>query len=124
MKGFFDTIPKDIDESGVVDGATGSQIFFYLLLPLLRPILAVMAVLTFIGTYADFLLARVLLTSKDNYTMAVGLSSLLGDGGANRASNWGLFAAGAVIGAVPIVVVFLFMQKQLVGGLTSGAVKG
>ncbi len=124
MKGFFDTIPKDLDESGVVDGASPTQIFLQILLPLIRPILAVIAILSFIGVYADFLLAKVLLTTKDNYTLAVGLNLLLGESGGQRASNWGIFAAAALIGALPIVIIFLILQKQLVGGLTTGAVKG
>lgn len=124
MKGFFDTIPKELDESGVIDGATPTQIFVSILLPLIRPILAVIAILAFIGTYSDFLIAKVMLTNKDTYTIAVGLNLLLGDGGSQRSSNWGLFAAAALIGALPIVVVFLILQKQLIGGLTTGAVKG
>lgn len=124
MKGFFDTIPKEIDESGVIDGASPTQIFLLLLLPLIRPILAVVAILAFIGVYADFLLAKVMLTGKDNYTLAVGLNLLLGENGGQRASNWGIFSAAALIGAIPIVIIFLVLQKQLVGGLTTGAVKG
>lgn len=124
MKGFFDTIPRELDESGTIDGATPTQIFFLILLPLIRPILAVISILAFIGTYADFLIAKVMLTDKDTYTLAVGLNLLLGDGGSQRSSNWGLFAAAALIGALPIVVVFLVLQKQLIGGLTTGAVKG
>ncbi len=124
MKGFFDTIPKDLDESGVMDGASPTQIFTMILLPLIRPILAVVAILSFIGVYADFLLAKVLLTTKDNYTLAVGLNLLLGESGGQRASNWGIFAAAALIGALPIVIIFVILQKQLIGGLTTGAVKG
>lgn len=124
MKGFFDTIPKELDESGVIDGATPTQIFLRILLPLIRPILAVVSILAFIGTYADFLIAKVMLTDKDNYTLAVGLNIMLGEGGGNRSSNWGLFASAAIIGALPIVIVFLILQKQLIGGLTTGAVKG
>jgi ABC-type maltose transport system permease subunit len=124
MKGFFDTIPKELDESGVIDGATPTQVFIWILLPLIRPILAVIAILAFIGTYADFLIAKVMLTTKETYTLAVGLNLLLGDGGSQRSSNWGLFAAAALIGALPIVIVFLVLQKQLIGGLTTGAVKG
>ena len=82
------------------------------------------SILAFIGTYADFLIAKIMLQDKDNYTLAVGLNIMLGEGGGNRSSNWGLFAAAAIIGAFPIVVVFLVLQKQLIGGLTTGAVKG
>ncbi len=120
MKGFFDTIPRELDESANMDGATKTQTFVFILLPLVRPILAVIAILSFITTYGDFILARVMLSSKDNYTLAVGLNLIQDD----RAKNWGLFSAGALIGALPIVIVFLFMQKQLIGGLTSGSVKG
>jgi len=124
MKGFFDTIPKELDESGVIDGASPTQIFIFILLPLIRPILAVVSILAFIGTYADFLIASIMLQDKENYTLAVGLNLLLGASGGQRSSNWGLFAAAAIIGALPIVVVFLVLQKQLIGGLTTGAVKG
>jgi ABC-type maltose transport system permease subunit len=120
MKGFFDTVPKEIDESATVDGASKTQIFTLILLPLVRPILAVITILSFIGTYSDFLLAKVLLSSKENYTLAVGLT-LLND---VRTTNWGQFSAAALVGALPIVIMFLLLQKQLVGGLTSGSVKG
>ncbi len=121
MKGFFDTIPRELDESAQMDGATPTQTFFQILLPLIRPILAVIAILVFIGTYADYLLAKVILTSKDNYTLAVGMNLLIDQ---QQSKYWGQFAAAAVIGAAPIVLVFLLLQKQLVGGLTTGSVKG
>lgn len=121
MKGFFDTIPRELDESAQMDGATQTQTFFSILLPLIRPVLAVIAILVFIGTYADYLLARVVLTSKENYTLAVGLNLLIDQ---QQSKYWGQFAAAAVIGAAPVVVVFLILQKQLVGGLTAGSVKG
>ncbi len=121
MKGFFDTLPRELDESANMDGASKTQTFFYILLPLIRPILAVIAILSFIGAYGDFLLARVMLTSKENYTLAVGLNLLIDE---QRSKNWGQFAAAALVGAAPIVLLFLILQKQLVGGLTSGSVKG
>ena len=121
MKGFYDTIPRELDESAQMDGATQTQTFTLILLPLIRPILAVIAILVFIGTYADFLVAKVILTSSENYTLGVGLNLLIDQ---QQSKNWGQFAAAAIIGAAPIVVVFLVLQKQLVGGLTSGAVKG
>jgi arabinogalactan oligomer / maltooligosaccharide transport system permease protein len=120
MKGYFDTLPFDLDESAKVDGATDLQSFWYIILPLVRPILAVIGILTFIGAYSDFLLARVVLSSTENYTLAVGMTLFL------REYNleWGTFAAAALIGALPIVVVFLVLQRQLVGGLAQGGVKG
>jgi arabinogalactan oligomer/maltooligosaccharide transport system permease protein len=121
MKGFFDTIPRAIDESAMVDGATHWQIFTQLLLPLMRPILVVVAILSFIGTYGDFILARILLKSTDQYPLMVGLFIFTSG---SFSQNWGPFAAGALIGALPIMIVYLLLQDQIVGGLTQGAVKG
>ena len=120
MKGYFDTLPFDLDESAKVDGATDLQAFWYIILPLVRPILAVIGILTFIGAYSDFLLARVILSSTENYTLAVGMTLFFRE----YQLEWGTFAAAALIGALPIVVVFLVLQRQLVGGLAQGGVKG
>ena len=121
MKGFLDTIPRDIDESGMVDGASHFQIFYNLILPLLRPILVVIGILSFIGTYGDFLLARILLNDVNEYTLMVGLQIFTAG---QFDQKWGVFAAGALIGALPIVIIYLLLQDQIVGGLTTGAVKG
>ncbi len=121
MKGFFDTIPRAIDESAMVDGATHWQIFTQLLLPLMRPILVVIAILTFIGTYGDFILARILLKSTDQYPLMVGLFIFTSS---EFSQSWGPFAAGALMGALPIMIIYLVLQDQIVGGLTQGAVKG
>lgn len=121
MKGFFDTIPRAIDESAMVDGATHWQTFTLLLLPLMRPILVVIAILTFIGTYGDFILARILLKSTDQYPLMVGLFIYTSG---QFSQKWGPFAAGALLGALPIMIIYLLLQDQIVGGLTQGAVKG
>ena len=121
MKGFFDSIPRDLDEAATIDGASPWQTFWMVMMPLVRPILVVVGLLIFVGTYSDFVLARVMLQSSENYTLAVGLSLFIRDQYANR---WGIFSAGALIGAIPVVVIFLALQKYLVGGLTAGAVKG
>jgi ABC-type maltose transport system permease subunit len=121
MKGFLDTIPRDIDESGMVDGASHFQIFYNLILPLLRPILVVIGILSFIGTYGDFILARILLNDVNQYTLMVGLQ-IFTSGQFDQ--KWGVFAAGALIGALPIMIIYLVLQDQIVGGLTTGAVKG
>jgi arabinogalactan oligomer / maltooligosaccharide transport system permease protein len=121
MKGFFDSIPRDIDESAMVDGASHWQIFTLLLLPLMRPILIVIGILTFIGTYGDFLLARVLLKSTEQYTIMVGLQIFTAG---QFSQNWGEFTAGAIVAALPIMIVYLALQDKIVGGLTQGAVKG
>jgi arabinogalactan oligomer/maltooligosaccharide transport system permease protein len=121
MKAYFDTVPYDLDESALVDGATHFQAFRWVVLPLVRPVLAVIGILTFIGTYSDFLLARVMLSSSPNYTLAVGLTLFI-RGEFTR--QWGVFAAAAVLGALPIVAIFLILQRQLIGGLARGGVKG
>lgn len=121
MKGFLDTIPRAIDESGMVDGATHFQIFYHLLLPLLRPILVVIGILSFIGTYGDFVLARILLNDVNKYTLMVGLQIFTAG---QFDQKWGVFAAGALLGALPIMIIYLALQDQIMGGLTSGAVKG
>lgn len=121
MKGYLDTIPRDIDESGMVDGATHFQIFWNLILPLLRPILVVIGILSFIGIYGDFVLARILLTDVDKYTLMVGLQIFTAG---QFDQKWGVFAAGALLGALPIMTIYLILQDQIVGGLTVGAVKG
>ena len=121
MKGFFDTIPKDLDESAKVDGATHTQIFFGIILPLVAPILAVTGLLGFIGSVNEFLIASVFLTEDGSKTAAVGLYGLVS---AERNNNFGVFAAGSLLLAVPTVLLFQFLQRYIVGGLTAGAVKG
>lgn len=121
MKGFFDSVPRDIDESAMVDGATHAQTYWLLIFPLIRPILAVVAVLSFIGTFNEFVLARIMLRSRENWTLMVGLFNFI-TSDFNR--DWGKFAAGALVSAIPVVAVYLALQDQIVGGLTQGAVKG
>jgi ABC-type maltose transport system permease subunit len=121
MKGYFDSIPREIDESAMVDGATHWQIFSRLLLPLMRPIIIVVAILTFIFVYGDFVMARILLKTTAQYPVTVGLWQFT----ANQfAQQWGIFAAGALIAALPIMIVYILLQDQIVGGLTQGSVKG
>jgi len=121
MYGFFNTVPRELDEAAKIDGATHSQIYWTIILRLVAPILAVVALLSFISTFGEFIIARIVLTSERNWTLAVGLygwvSSL-------KEANWGLFTAGAVISALPVLALFLYLQKYIVGGLTAGSVKG
>lgn len=121
LKGFFDSIPRDLDEASTIDGASHWQTFWQVIFPLVRPILVVVGLLIFVGSYQEFILARVMLQDSDKYTLAVGLSLFVRD---QYAQRWGIFAAGALLGAVPTVVVFLVFQRYLVGGLTAGSVKG
>jgi len=121
MKGYMDTIPRDIDESAYVDGASDWQVFSKLILPLLRPILVVIGILSFIGTYGEFIIARTLLTRRELQTVMVGLQIFTSG---QYTQNWGIFAAGALIAALPIMIIYLILQDLIVGGLTQGAVKG
>jgi len=121
MKGFFDSIPHELDEAATIDGAGHAAIFFQILLPLVRPILAVTGLLTFIGAINEFIIASIFLTDGAKQTVAVGLFAIIeGD----RSNNLGLFAAGSVLTAVPVVLLFQFLQRYIVGGLTAGGVKG
>ncbi|SNU01387.1 carbohydrate ABC transporter membrane protein 2, CUT1 family [Ruaniaceae bacterium KH17] len=121
MYGFFNTIPKEIDEAAKIDGASHAQIYWTIILRLVAPILAVVGLLSFIGTFNDFVIAKVVLQSEENWTLAVGMYQWVSS---EMEQNWGQFAAGAVIGSIPILLLFLFLQKYIVGGLTAGAVKG
>ncbi len=121
MYGFFNTIPQDIDESAKVDGATHAQIFWKLIMPLVTPILAVVGLLAFISAFGDFILAKIVLVSQDQWTLAVGMYQWVSN---QLSANWGLFSAGAVIASIPVLVIFLSLQKYIVGGLTAGSVKG
>lgn len=121
MKGYFDTIPHELEESAMIDGATHFQAFLRIILPLARPILAVIFILTFIGTYSDFLLPSILLTGTRQYTFAVGLRLFI-QGQYN--TRWGMFAAASILGAFPIAAIFLSLQRFIISGLTRGSVKG
>ncbi|WP_084129134.1 sugar ABC transporter permease [Demequina sp. NBRC 110055] len=121
MYGFFNTIPQDIDESAKVDGATHAQIFWKLIMPLVTPILAVVGLLAFISAFGDFILAKIVLVSQDQWTLAVGMYQWVSN---QLSANWGLFSAGAVIASIPVLIIFLSLQKYIVGGLTAGSVKG
>ena len=122
MKGFFDTLPRELDESATMDGATHAQVFFRIMLPLVAPILAVTGLLAFINTINEFLMANVFLTDPGSKTLAVGMFGLLE--GNERNNNFGIFAAGTLLTAIPTVLVFQLLQRYIVSGLTAGAVKG
>jgi len=121
MYGFFNSIPQELDEAAKVDGATHAQTFWRLIMPLVTPILAVVALLGFISAFGDFILAKIVLTSEDNWTLAVGMYGWVSD---QLDARWGIFAAGSVIASIPILVLFLTLQRYIVGGLTAGSVKG
>jgi len=120
IKGFFDSVPKTLDEAAKIDGAGHVQTYFRIILPLVRPILAVSGMLVFVSVIGEFLLASIFLTDTNKKTLATGLFGLID---ADRSNNLGVFAAGAVLTAVPVVILFLFLQKFIVGGITAGGVK-
>ncbi|WP_428267568.1 maltose ABC transporter permease MalG [Haliangium sp.] len=119
IKGYFDTIPQEIEEAAQVDGATPFQAFRLVLLPMAVPILAVVFILAFIGGIIEYPVAAVLLQTEDNYTLAVGMQQYLYD----QHYLWGDFAAAAVLSGLPITIVFLLAQRWMVAGLTAGGVK-
>lgn len=121
IKGFFDTVPRSLDEAARMDGAGHAQTFFLIILPLAKPILAVSGLLVFVGAVAEFLLASIFLTDPRVKTLSVGLYGLIDS---DRSNNLGVFAAGALLTALPVVLVFLYLQRFIVGGLSSGGVKG
>jgi arabinogalactan oligomer / maltooligosaccharide transport system permease protein len=121
MYGFFNTIPIELDESAKIDGATHAQIFWTIIMPLVTPILAVVALLAFIASFGDYIISKIVLVSEDNWTLAVGMFQWVSN---QLSSNWGLFAAGAILAAVPVLTLFLALQRYIIGGLTAGSVKG
>ncbi len=120
IKGFMDSIPPSLDEAAKVDGATEWDVFSKIILPLTRPILVVIFILSFVGLYNEFILAQVLIRDVDQFTYATGLDLFVES---EYAAKWGQLAAAAVIGSVPIIALFLATQDKIVGGL-QGAVKG
>jgi arabinogalactan oligomer/maltooligosaccharide transport system permease protein len=121
LKGFFDTIPTELDESARVDGATAGQIFWGVVLPLAAPVLVVVALISFVGTLNEYVIASALLQTTDHFTLPVGMRGFIDQ---QYGQRWGPFAAGTLMAAVPVAALFLFLQKYIVSGLTSGSVKG
>ncbi|MBB2921440.1 sugar ABC transporter permease [Cellulomonas cellasea] len=121
MYGFFNTIPRELDEAAKIDGASHAQIFFTIILRLVSPILAVVGLLSFVSAFGEFIIAKLVLSRVENYTLGVGLYVWASD---ERNAPWGLFAAGAVVAAIPVVLLFQFLQRYIVSGLTAGSVKG
>jgi arabinogalactan oligomer/maltooligosaccharide transport system permease protein len=120
MYGFFNTVPMAIDEAAKIDGAGHARVFFTIMLPLVVPILVVIGLLTFIGTIGEFAIASVVLTDPNQQTVAIGLFQLVSG---FQSQNWGIFCAGAVLAALPVMVFFLVSQRYIAGGLVSGSVK-
>lgn len=120
-KGFLDTIPRSLDEAARIDGASNFGIFMRIILPLSRPMITYMALTQFVGPWVDFIFARLILRTKENWTVAVGMWDMVNT---NQNTNFTLFSAGAVLISIPIMILFVFLQRLLVDGLTAGASKG
>jgi arabinogalactan oligomer/maltooligosaccharide transport system permease protein len=120
LKGYFDTIPKELEEAALVDGASQWYIFWRIVLPLARPAIVVTALFSFMTAWNEFILAATFLSGERNMTLPVVLQSYVDD----NSTAWGPFAAGALVVSLPVMALFFALQKHLVGGLTSGGVKG
>jgi arabinogalactan oligomer / maltooligosaccharide transport system permease protein len=120
MKGFLDSIPDSLDESARVDGATPAQVFWAVILPLAAPVLAVVGLISYIFSINEYIIASVLIDSTDKFTMTVGLYSFIND---KYAQQWGTFCAGVILAAIPVVILFFFLQRYFTEGVT-GAVTG
>jgi len=120
LKGYFDTIPMEIEESAIMDGATPAMIFFRIILPLAKPAVAVTALFSFMTGWNEFILASIFMEEEVAYTAPVGLRFFVG----GFTAQWGYFAAGSIIISLPVVALFYYLQKYLIAGLTAGGVKG
>lgn len=121
MKGYMDSIPMDLDESAKIDGASSTRIFFQIILPLSKPMAAVVAMNGFTGPLGDFVLSSTILRTPESYTLPVGLFNLVND---VMGASYTTFAAGALLISIPVAVIFIMLQKNFVSGLTAGGTKG
>lgn len=120
LKGWFDTLPRDLEEAALVDGASQAVIFWRIVLPLSRPAVAVTALFSFMTAWNEFILAATFMNDERSFTLPVVLQRYVGE----YSTEWGHFAAGAVLVSLPVVALFYALQRHLVSGLTAGAVKG
>jgi len=120
MRQAFLAIPKEMEEAAIVDGCNVFQVFWKVLLPMVKPTLAVLAIFTFIGSWGEFLWPSIVLTKESMYTLPVGVNNLQG----MFSSNWRFIAAGSILATVPIIIFFLAMQRYFISGENEGAVKG
>ena len=121
LKGYLDSISMELDDAAKIDGCSNMKVYRLIIMPIARPMLAIIALWSFIGPFMDYLLPKVLLTKPESYTLAAGLFTLIND---ERTLNQPAFAAGGLLTAIPIVTMFILLQKQLVSGLSKGSVKG
>jgi len=120
LKGYFDTLPRELEEAARMDGAGAWQTFWRVMFPLARPGIAVTALFSFMTAWNEFIMASTFLTDDSRYTLPVLIQSSVGQ----YSADWGFFAAGAIVTSIPVMVLFYVLQRFLVGGLTAGSVKG
>lgn len=120
LKGYFDTIPRELEEAAIIEGAGPARVFWTVVVPLAKPAIAITALFSFMTAWNEFILAATFMDKEDMYTAPVGLRFFVG----GFSQQWGYFAAGSIIVSIPVVVLFLYLQKYLVSGLTAGSVKG
>ena len=120
LKGYFDTLPRELEEAARIDGASPWMIFRRIILPLARPGIAVTALFSFMTAWNEFIMASTFMTDESRYTLPVLIQSTVTE----HSANYGLFAAGAIVTSLPVMMAFYVLQRYLVGGLTAGAVKG
>jgi arabinogalactan oligomer / maltooligosaccharide transport system permease protein len=121
MKGYMDTIPLELDESAKIDGASNTRIFLQIIMPLSKPMIAVVAMNGFTGPLGDFVLASTILRTPESYTLPIGLYNLVNQ---VMGASYTTFAAGAILISIPIAIIFIMLQKNFVSGLTAGGTKG
>lgn len=120
LKGYFDTIPRELEEAAFIEGASVGKVFWSIIIPLAKPALAITALFSFMSAWNEFILAATLMDKEEMYTAPVGLKFFVG----GFSQQWGYFAAGSIVVSIPVVLLFYFLQKYLVSGLTAGSVKG
>ncbi len=120
MKGYYDTIPYSLEEAAMIDGASRTYTFYKVILPLALPALAITALFSFMTAYSEYLVAVVLIQNTDYFTLPLGLKSFQ----SSMEASWGLYSAGAIIVSLPVVILFIFLSRWLISGLTLGSVKG
>lgn len=121
LKNYFDTVPKELDESAIIDGANVWQRFIKILLPLSMPMLVVIFLFTLMGAFGEYVLAGTIIQSPQNYTLGVGMYQMISG---KFAKNWGEFAAAALLSSLPLTIMFGLLQKYIASGLVAGSVKG
>ncbi len=120
MKGYYDTIPRELEEAALMDGASRVRTFYTIILPLAAPALVITALFSFLTAWSEYIVAAQVLLTQDLYTVPLGLKQFE----STMATEWGLYAAGSIVVSIPVIALFLYLSKWLISGLTLGSVKG